>query len=736
MTHPSYSRWRGVLGITLGLLLSVGCGQQGTDPGHEAEGSQQAAISRTRPRVKLAASRTHSLAIRSDGTVWAAGQNDAGQLGQVGPVSSSTPLQAPGLTGAIAVAAGDWHAVVLRSGGTVWAWGDGSHGQLGTPEFPDGPDWRRATPAQVPGLSGVVAVAAGFWHTLAVKSDGTVWSWGSNNEGELGDGGLVNRRYSPGQVPGLTNVVAVSARRFTSFAIRSDGTLWGWGSNDYGMLGIGNHSSNSKVPVQVPGLTNVVAVSAGEEHTLAVKSDGTVWTWGLQDRATLTMYLSPVQVPGLTGVIDVATSTHASYALKSNGTVWSWGDNTSGQIGDGTRQRRDSPIQVKGLTGVSVIAGGDNHALVLRSDGTIWTWGGNRYGARGDGAITLMATPGLVQVNATGALAVAAGTAHSLALLSDGTVWSWGANTSGQLGDGTTERRSTPAPVVGLQNVIAIAAGAETSMALRDDNTVWTWGNQRLVPTRVSGVDNVIAISTSGTHSLALRDDSTVWAWGSNARGELGDGTLVSRTTPAQVSQLVDVMRISTGPQTSYAVRYDGSAWGWGENGYGQLGGGGTSVWSTPGLIPGLNNVLAIAGGSRHGMAVLADGSGRSWGLMGFDDGTSSTGYAPHPMASLQGLLEVVSGRNTAAATTATGAVWVESDNSWGQAGNGTTYSASTPVLVSGITGGVTSLAVGDEHMLAVQPDGTVWSWGSNTDGQLGRGQPFDILAPVPSLLD
>nr|BDT37381.1 RCC1 repeat-containing protein [Myxococcus sp. MH1] len=737
MSHPSSSRLRGVLGITLGLLLSVGCGQQEAGVDHPAEGRHEAAISRTRPRVKLAANRRHSLAIRSDGTVWAAGQNLRGQLGQPGTASTATPVQVPGLTSITSVATGDYHSVALRSGGTVWTWGDGSHGQLGTPDFPYGPVGFRPTPVQVPNLTGVVAVAAGDMHTLAVKGDGTVWAWGYNGEGQLGDGGVDSTRYAPAPVPGLTNVVAVFARYMTSCAIRSDSTLWCWGSNQFGMMGIGSTQGNSMVPVQVPGLTNVVAVSIGPRHTLAAKSDGTVWSWGMQDPTTYTFHLSPVQVAGLTGVTDVSAGLDTSFALKSNGTVWSWGENTQGQLGDGTKQRRATPVQVSGLTGVSVVAGGETHALALRSDGTLWTWGTSHEGERGDGAVTLYPLPGLIPLTEP-ALAVAAGAAHSLLLSAQGTVWSWGSNEAGQLGDGTTSRRVLPAPVAGLQNVIAIAAAGRTSLALRDDNTVWAWGGGTLTPTQVPGLQNIIAISTSATHRLALRDDSTIFAWGDNTHGALGDGTLVSRTTPVQVSNLSDVMKVVAGPHTSYAIRYDGSAWAWGRNDYGQLADTTTTQRLTPVLIPGLSNVLAIGGGTHHGMALLADGSGMSWGHGASRAGMglgSPSNYSPRPMV-IPGMLEVVTSEDASAAITLTGELWTGGNTPWGQAGNGAWSGGAAPVQVSGITSGVTSLAVGGEHMLVVQPDGTVWSWGSNSDGQLGRGQPLDALIPIPSLLD
>ncbi|WP_170300401.1 RCC1 domain-containing protein [Myxococcus fulvus] len=724
----------------MGLLLSVGCGQQ--EPGAESrsEDSQSAAISRTRPRVKLAANENHSLAIRANGTVWASGRNFAGVLGREDISGSATPLEVPGLTGALSVAAGSAFSMALRSGGTVWTWGQGVWGQLGSPDYPAA-GATRATPAQVPGLEGVVAIAAGSTHALALKGDGTVWAWGLNSNGQLGTGASGAQQNTPVQVSGLANVAAVFARGATSFAIRSDGTLWGWGSNEYAVLGSHLFPDQSAFPRQVPGLTNVVAVSQGLEHVLAVKSDSTVWTWGMKDPGIESYYVEPVQVAGLTGVVDVAAGTNSSYAIKSNGTVWSWGENTHGQLGDGTKQRRPNPILVPGLTGVSTLAAGATHVLALRGDGSIWSWGSNYKGELGDGVPMNTATPALVQdANVTGALAVAAGHSHSLLLQSDGTVWSWGDNEAGQLGDGTRVRRIVPAQVPTLQDITAIAAAGQRSLALRVDGTVWAWGKNTLVPTRVPGLENVTAISTSLEHSLALRDDATVWAWGTNTEGQLGDGTLTSRTTPVKVLTLTNVMKISATNYNSYAITYDGSAWAWGYNGYGQVGDGTTTLRrSTPVRIPGLSNVVAIAGGSYHGMAVLVDGSGWSWGVdyrgAGMSLFTNANRLVPRPMY-VTGLFDVVSSESMAVATTFTGTAWARGTNTWGQVGDGTTDFLEEAIQVQGITSGVTSIALGDRHTLAIHSDGTLWSWGNNSDGQLARGQAFDTLLPAPSLLD
>ena len=233
-----------------------------------------------------------------------------------------------------------------------------------------------------------------------------------------------------------------------SIALKSDGTVWTWGRNDNGQLGNGTTAS-SETPVQVQNLTDVIAVAGGYEHTIALKSDGTVWTWGSNYRE---QFKIPVQVKNLTGIIDIAGGGTHSIALKSDGTVWAWGMGGSGQLGNGTtssRSPRETPVQVKNLTDVIAVAGGYGHTIALKNDGTVWTWGRNDNGQLGNGTTASSKTP--VQVkNLTDVIAVAGGWWHSIALKSDGTVWTWGKNGRGQLGNGKSKDSTVPVQVKNL----------------------------------------------------------------------------------------------------------------------------------------------------------------------------------------------------------------------------------------------------------------------------------------------
>ena len=353
------------------------------------------------------------------------------------------------------------------------------------------------------------AVAAGGQHTLALGEDGSLWAWGWNGLGQLGDGTLDSRKR-----PILigTGYSAISAGYVHSMALKTDGTLWTWGKNDYGQLGDGTLIDKAS-PVQIG--SDYVAISAGKfgmygEHSLALKADGSLWAWGY---------------------------------------------NENGQVGDGSFETRTSPVMIG--TGFTEISAGGEHSLALKENGTLWAWGFNFYGQLGDGSMTNRIRPVLIGADY---IAIAAGVIHSLGIKADGTLWAWGNGMTGQLGDGTTVT-SRDKPVMIGADYIAISTGGSGYFALfgyagshclatKSDGTLWTWGynyngqlgngttDTHIVPTQISFPLSInstaFSISAGGTHSFAITSDGTLWAWGSNVSGQFGDGTTNSRLIPKQ----------------------------------------------------------------------------------------------------------------------------------------------------------------------------------------------------------
>ena len=359
-------------------------------------------------------------------------------------------------------------------------------------------------------------ISAGERHSLSICTDSTVMSWGWNYYGQLGDG-TTSQKITPVQVSGLTEIIAISGGYSHTMALKNDGTVWAWGYNAYGRLGDGT-TTNRNIPVQVLGLSGVTAIAAGYDHSVFLKNDGTVWACGwnpygqLGDGTTIERH-TPVQVSGLTNVIDIAAGQSYSIFLKNDGTVWAVGSNISGQLGDGTTTHRNTPVQVSLLNDITaIVASTDVHSVFLKNDGTVWSCGNNDYGQLGDGTNTNRKTPVKIS-ELNGITAIAGGNRLSLFLKNDGTVWACGNNAFGQLGDGTTTHRNIPVQVLGLSGVTAIAAG-------------WF------------------------AYSVFLKNDNSFWAVGYNDYGQLGDGTTTNKSTPVQTINLCQVTQ-----PTEYALK-------------------------------------------------------------------------------------------------------------------------------------------------------------------------------------
>jgi len=386
-------------------------------------------------------------------------------------------------TGNLLVATDSWVARVLKITGLaapwaapgapclrpphrpVRAWGSNVVGQLG-----DGTHLDPGLPVYSAGLSGVSAVAAGAFHSLALKEDGTVWAWGWNSQGQLGDGTTTDRTV-PVQVAGLSGVRAIAAGGYHSLAVKYDGTVWAWGWNVVGELGDGT-TIGRLTPVRVQALGGVTSVSAGVYHNLALAGDGTVWSWGwngvgqLGDGTTVDRHV-PIQIRGSSGGVAVAAGAYHSLALHSAGVAAAWGWNALGQLGDGTTVDRHSPVLVQGLTGVTGLGGGVAHSLARKNDGTVWAWGWNALGQLG-------AQPGdsLVPTKSGWlpyAVSVSAGYYHSLAVTDTGAVYAWGWNHYGQMGvESSLEYIMSPSQIRGVRFAARVAGGGLHTIGVWD----------------------------------------------------------------------------------------------------------------------------------------------------------------------------------------------------------------------------------------------------------------------------
>ncbi len=629
--------------------------------------------------VKISAGAAHVLQLREDGTVWAWGNNEYGQLGNGTRISRSSPVQVIGLNRVLSVVAGARHSVALTTDGAVWAWGGNVAGQLG-----DGTDVDRVVPVRLTSLGNVVEIRAGWWHTLARTADAQVWSWGQNGIGQLGDSPSL-RRLSPNLVPGLSDVVNVAAGGDFSVALRADGTVWAWGANSAGQLGDGTRASHYQ-PAPVLSLTGVVEISAGGFHCLA------------RDRT---------------------------------GTLFAWGHNDWGQLGDGTNVGRLTPTLVTTISDATELVASYDHSLVRTQRGAVFAWGANYSGQLGDSGFSNRSRPvevvGLTQIRA-----IAAGTWFSLVLNADGDVRSWGHNADGQLGSAALAHRRLPARVVGVADVVQVAAGSGHSLVRRKDGSVFGWGwngwgqlgrpniaDRSSNPIEVSSIRGASDIAAGDGYSLAATLNGDVLSWGFNGSGQLGDGTNTSRWLPTAIPGLVRISSVTTGIGASYAVRTDGSAFSWGGNYFGQLGDGSTTDRWTPVLVLGsASNTLGVAS-SSHGLARQANGTVAAWGNNWsgqIGDGTTTNQLASIQVPNLDGIAEVAAGDSHSLARRANGEVMAWGSNYSGQLGDGTRLARLLPIRLERVPPAVQVTAGGHRSFLRLA-NGTIWAWGQGMGG-------------------
>jgi alpha-tubulin suppressor-like RCC1 family protein len=330
------------------------------------------------------------------------------------------------------MAVGGGHVCAIRSNGSLWCRGAGYGGQLGDGTMPVG----RAAPGPVPALgNAVIAAAGGPGHTMAVTADRSLWLWGNNLVHQLGDGTKVNR-YVPWQSPSFAGVaVSASAGHDATCALKTDGTVWCWGENFYGQLGDGTSMPRS-TPVQVKGLADVtqLAVSVASQSACARKIDGSVWCWGATlARTEFTDFqTTPVRVLAIgNSAAQVAVSGNAC-VRKLDGTLWCWGSNFAGYLGDGTETRRPTPVQITSVGNtVADVGVGPNHTCVLKLDNSVWCWGHNLQGQLGNGTDVKSLTA--VEVTALGhsVVEIAVGDSLTCARKTDESIWCWGSGADG-----------------------------------------------------------------------------------------------------------------------------------------------------------------------------------------------------------------------------------------------------------------------------------------------------------------
>ncbi len=639
---------------------------------------------------------SNGCATRTDHTLWCWGLNTSGQLG-VGGLLQASPTQITGTTWA-AVGTGSSYTCATKTNGTLWCWGDNSVGELG-----QGNLTAQASPVQVGALTTWATVSAAAGDTCATKTDGTLWCWGNNSQGQIGIGSIVTPQKSPVQVGVATTWATVEVGDQHACATKSDGTLWCWGNNADYQVGIGNNVTPQMSPIQVGVATTWASVSAGSSHTCGTQTDGTLWCWGRNNNGQAgvgnyaTRQFTPAQVGVATTWATVGAGSAFTCATRTGGgTLWCWGVNTNGQLGAGNTTQTNVPGQVGALsTWAAVGAGGLGHTCAPKADGTLWCWGQNTYGQLGDGATR--ATSTRVQVGAaTSWTSAGSGTSHACGVLAAGTLWCWGQNNYGQLGVGSTATKYVPTQVAGT-TWATVAVGTIFTCATKTDGSLWCWGYDgdgqlgigivaiQTSPVRVGLLNTWTQASAGAGGTCATRTDHTLWCWGLNNVGQVGIGNVVTpQGTPVQVGAAVTNWdTVTVGYSHTCATRTDHTLWCWGDNTGGQVGIGSVA---TPQVSP-----------VQIGAAV--------WNTVGL-------------------------GWLYSCATRTDGTLWCWGRNVNGQLGIGSVSPQTSPVQVGAATTWNT-IAAAHAHTCATRTDSTLWCWGQNTYGQLGLGDYTQRTSPT-----
>ncbi len=715
----------------------------------------------------------HSAAITENGDLYTWGDNSGGILGNGTERDSSIPVKIMSNVKSVSL---DWeHSAAITENGDLYTWGWNRDGQLGIGTGVS----LKITPTKI--MSNVGSVSLGWNASAAITENGDLYTWGWNAYGQLGNGtsGFDKPQFTPIKI--MSNVKSVDLGKCHSAAITENGDLYTWGWNNNGQLGNGT-TEDSSVPAKI--MSNIKLVGLGWFHSAAITANGDLYTWGSNIEGQLgngTTEDSFIPIKIMSNVKSVSLGWFHSAAITENSNLYTWGCNVYGMLGDGTTTGSSTPIKIvidmggeteepvteeptteePGTEEVTFtqVALGYNHSGAITENGDLYTWGYNLHGELGNGTTEDSHNPIKIMSNVK---SVNLGERHGAAITKNGDLYTWGENNNGQLGNGTTESSFTPVKI--MSNVKAVSLGEWHSAAITENGDLYTWGynsdgqlgngttKDSFIPIKI--MSNIKSISLGNFHSAAITENSDLYTWGHNYYGQLGDGTTEDSYIPQKITG--NVKSVSLGERHSAAITENGDLYTWGWNSYGQLGDGTVDKMfdSNPTPTKVMSNVKAVGLGWEHSAAITENGDLYTWGYNIYGQlGNGTTEDSSIPIKIMSNVKSVDFGHLFSALITENGYLYTWGFNWYGQLGNGTTEDSSTPIRIVIDTSGeteepgteepsteepvteepiteepeteeptMTQVSLGSGHSAAITENGDLYTWGENISGQLGNG--------------
>lgn len=715
------------------------------------------------PAYSLISTNFHTGIIDSSNQLFMSGYGSGGRLGDNTIISKSSPVQT--ISGG-----SNWknisttnHTVATKTDGTLWSWGFGLNGRLGNSSIVD-----RSSPVQTisAGTNWKQAIA-GIYGSIATKTDGSLWNWGSGSNGRLGNNNTVISHSSPVQtVSNVTTWKVGVVQSQHSASLKTDGTLWNWGRNFQGRLGNDATPSQSSPIQTISGGTDWSQVSTTSSGTLGLKTDGTLWSWGINFRSELGIGFvnsprsSPVQtISGGTNWKFGVGGYYKEAGIKTDGTLWIWGENTipanMGVSVIGATQVV-SPI----VSPTQTVLGGTNWCeitlakretrvgggwIALKSDGTAWGSGYVGNGEKGNNNISYLA----LEEKDLGEIFV-----WKDCFTNNG-LWLAGCNPQGQLGNNSVITNSSPIQTIsGGSNWKVISASSSIVSAIKTDGTLWMWGgasfgalgNNTSVGDRsspiqtIAGGSNWSKVNTGTYHTIATKTDGTLWAWGYGNFGRLGNNASIRQSSPVQtVSATSNWKNVAAGCEHSVATKTDGTLWTWGRSVTGELGNCSTISQSSPvQTVSATSNWSSVGAGDLLSASIKTDGTLWVWGSnvrAALGDLTNTGTNVCSPIQTVAGGTNWKSIGVTCFGITSVktdGTLWLWGDGRFGSIGDNTTTLKSSPVqTVSGGTNWKVGYG-GYVNRAGIKTDGTLWVWGLGA--ALGANTSVNASSPVQTI--